>query len=68
MSRQHTKFNHLESNKASRETTWTDNLYVNGLPKRAFTNPVTSMFILMLQDYAKPIFQKIDHIKNWWRV
>jgi len=68
MSRIKTKYNHLENNKCNRETDWTKGLLTNGLPKRAFTNPTTAMFILMLEEFMIPVYQQIDLVKNWWRV
>lgn len=62
------KFKHLEDNKSSREYSWAENLISNGLPKRGFTNPVTSNFIFLLDDLFKMGLQSIDSIKNWWRV
>ena len=62
------KFGHLENNNLERETSWTDDLLTNGLPKRAFTNPITSMFVLLLEDFLKVAYQRIDDIKNWWEV
>jgi len=62
------KFSHLQKNKASREIAWTDNILTSKLPKRAFTNPTTSMFILHIENFIKPIYQNVDLIKNWWKV
>jgi hypothetical protein len=66
--RKNNKFRHLESNNDERSWSWSRNIISNGLPKRAFTNPITSSFIFLLDDFFKMGVQSIDSIKNWWRV
>ena len=66
--RKNNKFRHLEDNNDEREWSWTDNLISRGLPKRAFTNPVTSAFVFLLDDFFKMGIQSIVNIKNCWRV
>jgi len=63
------KFEPLEENNIDKQRgEWDKDLLTSKLPKRAFTNPITSIFILMLEDWIKPTFKGTDAIRNWWKI